>query len=274
MIFKVLPPGPQLRAFIKDYLILHFKFDKSSFVPAKPFPANTLQCLVFYVKGFVTAKDPKTGLCKVLPKVAINGSITSRLDYLVSNDCLIISVGFHPGALSKFLRLPMTEFVDERIEAEAVLNPEILRVQERLINEISYDNMVRIVEEFLLKRIQNLKMDKQPIDKVVQLIYENPNSFRIEKMANEACLSLSQFERRFMKLTGITPKYFARITRFYNAFQLKDRNPKSDWLSIALESGYYDYQHLVKDFRQFANVSPHSLLVAQAHSPERILGLG
>ena len=46
----------------------------------------------------------------------------------------------------------------------------------------------------------------------------------------------------------------------------------ADWLSIALETGYYDYQHLVKDFKQFSATSPHSLLEAQAKARERIMG--
>jgi AraC-like DNA-binding protein len=123
-------------------------------------------------------------------------------------------------------------------------------------------------------RIQKLKTDFYSIDSIIKLISENPNFLTVEKMAGEACLSISQFERKFIQLTGITPKIFARITRFNNAYQLKDKNPGSDWLSIALDAGYYDYQHLVKDFKQFAKVTPHSLLEAQAHSPERILGIG
>ena len=46
-----------------------------------------------------------------------------------------------------------------------------------------------------------------------------------------------------------------------------------DWLRIAVETSYHDYQHLVKDFKQFSNVTPHFLLAAQAQSPERILGI-
>ena len=273
MIYKIIQPSSHLQAFVKDYLLLHFAFDKSAAVPVKPFPANTLQCLVFYVKGFVTAYDPSSGISKIFPQTAINGSITSRLDFKVSHDYLLLSVGFYPGALSKFLRLPLTEFVNERVDAEAILNPEIHEVQERMVNATSYENIVQIAEEYLWKRIQNLKIDFHPIDKVAQLISENPNAFTIEKMAGYACLSISQFERRFVLLTGITPKFFARINRFYKAYQLKDQNPNMDWLRIAIEAGYYDYQHLVKDFKQFSNVTPHSLLNAQAHSPERILGI-
>lgn len=273
MIYKIIQPSPHLRSFIKDYLLLHFQFDKDACIPVKPFPASTLQCLVFYVKGSVIAHNPGSGKFTTFPHIAINGSLTSRLDFAVSNDCLLLSIAFHPCALSKFLQLPLTAFVDERIDAEAILNPEIHAVHQRMVNAVSYESIVQTAEEYLWKRIQNLKADFRPIDEVVKLVAENPNIFTIEKMAKEACLSISQFERNFIGITGISPKLFARIGRFYNAYQLKDRNPQSDWLSIAVEAGYYDYQHLVKDFRQFADAAPNSLLEAQAQSPERILGI-
>lgn len=273
MIYKIIQPSPRLQSFIKDYLLLHFTFDARSPVPVKPFPANTLQCLVFYVKGFVTAYDPNSNRSKIFPQIAINGSITSRLDYGVSHDYMLLSVSFHPGALSKFLRLPLTEFVDERVDAEAVLNPEIHNVRERMVNAASYDKIVQIAEEYLWGRIRDINKDFHPIDKITRLISESRDFMTIEKMASEACLSISQFERRFLQLTGITPKFFTRINRFYNAYQLKDKNPTMDWLSVAVEAGYHDYQHLVKDFKHFANVTPRSLLIAQAQSPERILGL-
>jgi AraC-like DNA-binding protein len=274
MIYKFIQPSLYLQSFVKDYLLVHFVFDKDVPTPVKPFPASTLQCLIFYIKGAVTTFDSASGKFITLPKIAVNGSLTSRLDYIISNEFLMLSVAFHPCALSKFLRLPLTEFVDERMDAEAILNPEIRQAHQRMMNATLYENMVHITEEYLLRRIQNLKTDFRPIDKVATLIPDNPDSFTIEKMASDACLSISQFERKFIQMTGITPKFFARICRFYNAYNLKDRYPKKDWLSIALNAGYYDYQHLVKDFKQFAGAAPHSLLEAQAKSPERILGIG
>ncbi|HTR29679.1 MAG TPA: AraC family transcriptional regulator [Puia sp.] len=274
MIYKIIQPSPQLNSFVRDYLLLHFVFDKGHPVPIKPFPANTQQCLVFYVRGSVTAFDPNSKKSILFPQIAVNGSITSRLDYSISHDCLLLSVNFHPDALSKFLRLPLTDLVDERIDAEAMLGPLAGIAYERMVYSDSYESIVRIAEAFLWKRIQNLKADVHPIDQVARLIASNPIQVKMEEMASHACLSVSQFERRFIQLTGITPKFFSRINRFYSAYQIKDRNPGTDWLSIALQAGYHDYQHLVKDFKQFANTSPKSLLDAQARSPERILGIG
>lgn len=273
MIYKIIQPSIYLEAFVKNYLLLHFTFDPSIPVPVKPFPASTLQCLVFYIKGFVTAYDTNSGMSKIFPQTSINGSITTRLDFRVSHDYLLLSIAFHPGALSKFLRLPLTVFVDERVDAEDILNPQIHVAQQRMVNAASYENILEIAEEYLWKRIQTLKADFQPIDKVARLISESPDCIPIEKMASLACLSVSQFERRFIQLAGITPKLFSRINRFHKAYQFKEQNPNMDWLRVAVEGGYYDYQHLVKDFKQFSNVTPHSLLVAESHSPERILGI-
>ncbi|MDZ7936581.1 MAG: AraC family transcriptional regulator [Emticicia sp.] len=118
-------------------------------------------------------------------------------------------------------------------------------------NANSYETLMQIVENYLWTRIQKLKIDFHPIERVTQIISENPNKFDVKKMANFACLSISQFERKFIHQTGITPKFYARINRFYHAYQIKDKNPNADWLSIALETGYYDSQHLVKILNNF-----------------------
>ena len=271
MIYKIIQPSPHLKVFIKDYSLLHFEFDMNGPTPVKFFPATTQHSLVFYLRGSVTAFDPKSGNSNLFAKTAINGSQISRFDFHLSPRYLMFSVNFQPGSLSKFLRQPLTEFVDKRIDAEAILNPEIHNVHERMANAGSYADMLPIIEDYLWKRIQNLKADLNPIDKVAQLISENPAIHSVEKLAAYACLSISQFERRFTQQTGITPKVFTRINRFTKACQLQEQNPSLDWLSIAVQTGYHDYQHLAKDFKQFSYSTPHSLLEAQAKAPERFL---
>jgi transcriptional regulator GlxA family with amidase domain len=173
--------------------------------------------------------------------------------------------------LSKFLRLPLTDFTDMRIDAAAVLSAEINHVYKEMSETEDYEKIIAIIETYLWKRINNLQINFHPIDTVTRMMLENPTGMSIEKMAGDACLSISQFERRFIKQMGISPKLFLRINRFYKAYQLKEHFPEKDWLSIALHSGYYDYQHLVKDFKQFSYSTPQSLLIAQANAPEKLL---
>jgi AraC-like DNA-binding protein len=268
---KIVTPSKHLQDFIKEYTFFDFVSDKDDTIPVKPFPANTEHCLVFYLKGFVTSIELATMSTSVFPKIAVNGSQLSRFNFHISNHFRLLSVQFQPGVLSKFLRLPLTDFTDLRIDAAAVLSTEIDQVYEEMIDTEDFDKIIGIIETYLWKRINNSQIDFHPIDTVARMMLENPTGMSLDKLAGYACLSISQFERRFMKQMGISPKLFLRINRFYKAYQLKEQNPGNDWLSIALHTGYYDYQHLVKDFQQFSYSTPQSLLIAQANAPEKLL---
>jgi transcriptional regulator GlxA family with amidase domain len=72
---------------------------------------------------------------------------------------------------------------------------------------------------------------------------------------------------------GISPKLYTRIARVTKAFRIKYHNPNLDWLSISLWCGYEDYQHLAKDFRDFAGVNPTTYFFEDKKAPERLFGL-
>jgi AraC-like DNA-binding protein len=208
------------------------------------------------------------------PRIAVNGSQLSRLDFQLSRDYLMLAVDFHPGILHHFLRRTLSEaFIDERIDGGALLGSGIEQLHEQMANAERYDRIIALFEEYLWRRIKQIRFELSPLDRLCRFVSQRPSALSVEQMASEACLSISQLERRFAQQIGISPKLFARTCRFYQAFQLKDQHPDLDWLSVALQTGYSDYQHLVKDFKQFAGTTPASLLEAQARAPERILGL-
>jgi len=39
-----------------------------------------------------------------------------------------------------------------------------------------------------------------------------------------------------------------------------------------LELGYYDYQHLVRDFKEFTNLTPNGFLITEGKAPKRTFG--
>jgi AraC-like DNA-binding protein len=53
---------------------------------------------------------------------------------------------------------------------------------------------------------------------------------------------------------------------------MKNRYPDKDWLSIAIHCGYYDYQHLVKDYKEFTGYTPPQFFSIDNGSPERAFG--
>jgi AraC-like DNA-binding protein len=274
MIFALIPPSAHLKPYIKGFMLLQFKAGAQAPALIKPFPGQPQQSLVFYLTGGVSAFKHGTETSTQFPNIAINGPQLSRFDFQLSPDYRMLSVEFQPGALSKVLAMPLTnEFIDERIDGEALLGPSVRHLYEQLINETRHEQLIQLIEHYLWQRIERQKTQLTALDRVCHFIANHPTCYSLDKLANQACLSVSQFDRRFVQRMGITPKLFARTCRFYEAYQLKDQQPTLDWLSVATLNGYTDYQHLVKDFKQFSGSTPNSLLLAQANAPERILGL-
>jgi transcriptional regulator GlxA family with amidase domain len=158
-------------------------------------------------------------------------------------------------------------FKDLQIDATTVLGREMTELYEQIGATLSYEKMISISENYFIKKLAGLKDNSHPIDGIGRMILQNPQAFNLERTAKEACLSYRRLEKRFEQLVGITPKYFARISRFYEAFVLKESNPELDWLSVAVRTSYNDYQHMVKDFKAFSGVTPNVLILQSSNSP-------
>ena len=165
----------------------------------------------------------------------------------------------------------MGEFLHKNEDAELVLGHEVRKLNDQLANLRSYENMLSLIEEFLWNKIQHVKINIHPAEKIGQLILNSPQQFSLDKFAKEACLSASQLERRFVQQIGVPPKFYARVCRFYQAFTMKQQNPSLPWLDIAWETGYNDYQHMVKDFKTFSDCTPNQLILEASVSPEQAL---
>ena len=73
-------------------------------------------------------------------------------------------------------------------------------------------------------------------------------------------MSVRQYERRFLDEIGITPKLFARITRYQMAMDAKVATPARSWIAIAHEFGYHDQMHMIKDFQKLSGNSPRGII--------------
>jgi AraC-like DNA-binding protein len=221
----------------------------------------------------VLSRSPADKSTEKRAKTVIFGLPLTRQNLHLPEDYIAVSVRFHPGGLYKFLGIPMPEFLNKNIDAALVLGNEISEVNDRMANAKSYHDMISIMEAYLLEQMQKVKRSYHPVDTIGQLILQNPQSFSLDKFASKACLSASQMERRFIQQVGIPPKLFARVCRFYQAFVMKEKAPFLSCRDIALDAGYTDYQHLVRDFKQFSDSTPKVLFEEESTSPEKQLGL-
>lgn len=273
MIYQYIAPSPVLQEFVRDYLIAHFVFDKNQQIPFKPYSPKPEQTITFLPRGNLTISNPATGETKAAPGISLCGQQISRYNFYLTSEYLMLRVHFQPGALYRLLRMPLIEFSDGWFDAEEVIGREIQQVNERLCNCTNYHQMLAVTEEYLISKLKTLKAGHHPLDAVAAHLFADPSRFSLDWLAKQACLCPRQFNRRFTERMGVGPKLYSRVVRFYKAYQYKESHPQADWFNISILFGYSDYQHMVKDFKQFAQVTPNLWINQDNQSPERILHL-
>ncbi len=240
--------------------------------PVKVYPVNPEEGITFILEGNLRVANPESGLSQARTRSYVFGQPSSRQDLVLSPHFRFIHVRFEPGTLYRLFRLPVASELRQPIDAAALFGKDLAVLEERLKNA-GYAETPALLDQFFRRLTSHRKWYPSPFDAIPLWMRHHPGCFNLAKMASEACMSERHFEKKFIAQVGVRPKLFARISRFYEAYMTKERQPQRDWLSVALDFNYNDYQHLVKDFRQFAGGSPNALLKAADLNPERRLQL-
>lgn len=66
------------------------------------------------------------------------------------------------------------------------------------------------------------------------------------------------WERNFKRYVGLSPQHYILLQRFLHAYMELEATPHKKLLEVALNNGYCDENHLLKDFRQYCGKPPGS----------------
>jgi transcriptional regulator GlxA family with amidase domain len=132
--------------------------------------------------------------------------------------------------------------------------------------------MIQVVETFLLHEIKQNSTSIHSVDTVTSNLFRDNFIPSVDDLAESSCQSIRSFERHFKQRMGVSPKYFLKVLRFENAFRMRNKNPLLDWFTIAISCGYYDYQHLARDYKDLSGSTPNQFHEIDLNGPERLFG--
>lgn len=271
MLLNDIKPSPFLAEFIRLYRIVDFNFPDHVNLPSKAYPPRPEHCLQFYPKDTERVTYPNNNTSISNKRSTLIGQHTVVNTRHVGKEFLSIQVVFRPGALFRITGLKAVELSNVYMDAEDILGRETCLINEKLYSAKSYGQMIAIIELYLGRLIEKVKKKQHPVDQISMLMMQT-ESYSLDFFIKQSFLCHRQFDRKFLERVGISPKQFLQVIRFDKAFRMKNRYPEKDWLTIALHCGYYDYQHLVKDYKEFTGYTPCAFADIESNAPERSFG--
>jgi AraC-like DNA-binding protein len=112
---------------------------------------------------------------------------------------------------------------------------------------------LKVIENLLIPLLNKKKKD-EPIALAVELIKQGAGNIKITLLAEKLKMSQCQFEKRFRKIVGASPKKFSSIVRLR---KMINANPHEDNMTqLGLEAGFFDQAHFIKAFKLYTGVTP------------------
>jgi AraC-like DNA-binding protein len=202
------------------------------------------------------------GVWTLQPGCFFVGQITGPLLLRPSGPTAMLGISFHPHGAAQLLRVPMRELSDSVVGLEdfASLGARpLLFALERLRDRHSLRAGLAALDTLLQAFAERSFIGDGPVARAVFEMERTGGLVRIRGLADRLSWSSRQLQRRFRDAVGISPKLFCRMQRFQRVFAAMDR-PDSSWVSAAMDCGYYDQAHLIRDYREFSGKAPNSLL--------------
>jgi AraC-like DNA-binding protein len=264
MHYRETPPLPPLARYIECVWTLESDSFSPSAPPERILPDGCVELILNFGAAFAEHNPDGTG--RTQPTRFLVGQMTGPVLIAPTGTVELMGIRFHPGGTSPFFRLPMHELTDTWVELGALsskLEQELTTGVEELP---SISQKVAAVQQRLVSQIRVKRNDSLPLDLAGKIVARR-GLVSLDELVADSGLSSRQLERRFLQEVGIGPKLLSRILRFQQVFRAVERDDVQ-WAPIAVECGYYDQSHLIRDFQQFARQSPAILFAQQSQLTE------
>ncbi|MHA4847692.1 AraC family transcriptional regulator [Flavitalea antarctica] len=265
-------PSPGLRMYVKCFRVIHFYFDPLQPIPFKAYPPKPEQVLHFFLREpFIVEKKDNSWFKP--SSILFTTQQTSLVKQYTDYNFIDLQIVFQPTAIFQLTGIPATALTNRFLDATLLFPPTIQSTFSRLQEVKHYDQMILILENCATDLFRKVKSAPPTFDEACRKMIRQHGNIMMDELAREACYSSKQFKRKFAEMVGVNPKTYARILMLNRAYNLRNCFPGMDWNIIAAKSGYTDYQHLAKAYKEFNGLTPSELHSLEQKSPENMLGL-
>ncbi|MVP01315.1 helix-turn-helix domain-containing protein [Paenibacillus lutrae] len=166
-------------------------------------------------------------------------------------------VRFFPGGACRFMGIPLDGLANQALPLEVLLPDLGSGVRERIMRAASFTEQVREMESYLLARLRKQERDGDIlIQNLLHRIFISGGQENVQSMAASEAVSTRQMNRKFGQWIGTSPKKFMEIVRFQSVLREIKAGRITDWRTAALERGFYDQAHLIREFKRFYGDTP------------------
>lgn len=230
-----MPASPHLHGVVHSYL----QIKASQPIPYPVMPDGT-QAIFFSCQGTL-----------------IGGALSHMRELQILQTGEYFGIRFYPGALRHFFKLDLAEITDQFADSGYFPNREFKTLHEQIYQQTGFEDRARVCEQWLLRNYRPAPATS--FDQAMALVYQSMGNLRMQELSELVGWSGRHLSRVFRLNIGLDVKNFSQIIRMQN-FCKRLYTASESLLINALELGYFDQSHLIKEFKKRLMTTPGAFI--------------
>ena len=168
----------------------------------------------------------------------------------------VFGIKFKAGGFYPFYGHPVADLRNRSLDVTACFGPTGIDLTRQVLVATDFASMCAAAECFLLHHLPPSDPQVARVSGLLGRIAQDTAIVSVEDVLTLCGLNKRGLQRLFQKYVGASPKWVIQRYRLHEAVARVQAGAPMNWAVLALDLGYFDQAHFVRDFRQLVGVAP------------------
>lgn len=186
----------------------------------------------------------------------IVGVVRGKFSILLRDQGMVFGIKFRPGGYYPFVRMPVSQITDRTIGIAYVFGEDGAALEAAVCGQTDEAEMVDQAELFLRARLPQPDPQVELINRIVDGVAGERAIVTVDDLVARFGLTKRTLQRMFSQYVGVSPKWVIMRYRLQEAAEQMAAGEITSWTKLALDLGYFDQAHFIKDFKMIVGQTP------------------
>lgn len=231
--------------------------------------------LEFFIEHYWTVSwdltNQKPYLAETLPYPSVHivfekdnskifGVTKGRFSTLLQGKGSVFGIKFRPGGFYPFFKNSVSILTDKKLPLSILSNEEILNLENQIFNLEEETSRVELVETWLEKILISPDPKIPFLNGIIDKIKEDRGIHSVDQIVKFTSMNIRSLQRLFREYVGVSPKWVIQRFRIQEVAERIEKEKTIHYAEMALDLGYYDQAHFIRDFKNTIGLSPEEYL--------------
>ncbi len=188
------------------------------------------------------------------PAARICGTTLQAQPVTLQRNHHYFGVRFTPGVVPGFIKVLAQELTEQELDLMEA-TPFARTIFERIVQSQALGEQISLFNDHLAPSL--MARTSAVTAMVIKTALRQRGDLRMQQLEALSGYTSRTIHRVFSQDTGMSPKTFCRIIRCQAALDVIGGGTATAYAELALELGFTDQSHFLRDFKQLVSATPH-----------------